>query len=65
MRADDWFPKTTLGQLPEGAARQWGAREALVFEGKRWTFAALSDEVDRVARPERRLGQSIGRSRLS
>ena len=50
MRADDWFPKTTLGRLPEDAARQHGPREALLFEGKRWTFAALSEEVDRAAR---------------
>ena len=60
MRGDDWFPKTTLGQLPEEAARQWGAREALVFEGKRWTFAALSDEVDRVARGLIALGIAPG-----
>jgi fatty-acyl-CoA synthase len=60
MRGGDWFPKTTLGQLPVDAARQWGAREALMFEGKRWTFAALSDEVDRVARGLLALGIAPG-----
>ena len=38
----DWFPKQTLGSLPERAAERWGAREALYFKGRRWSFADLS-----------------------
>jgi fatty-acyl-CoA synthase len=46
----DWFEKTTLGALPEQAARRWGAREAICFRDRRWTFAEIADGVDRVAR---------------
>src|ERR1044071_7621771 len=46
----DWFPKQTLGSLPERAARRWGAREALYFNGRRWSFTELSRSVDRLAR---------------
>jgi fatty-acyl-CoA synthase len=46
----DWFEKITLGALPERAAKRWGSREALCFEGKRWSFAELAAGVDRVAR---------------
>src|SRR6266478_1881007 len=46
----DWFPKQTLGSLPERAAERWGAREALYFKGRRWSFAELSAGVDRLAR---------------
>ena len=44
------FQKTTIGELPERAAQRWGAREALCFRGRRWTFAELATAVDRVAR---------------
>ena len=46
----DWFPKQTLGSLPERAARRWGSRDALYFAGRRWSFADLSGGVDRLAR---------------
>jgi fatty-acyl-CoA synthase len=46
----DWFPKQTLGSLPERAAERWGAREALYFKGRRRSFAALSEGIDRLAR---------------
>ena len=46
----DWFPKLTVGSLPERAASRWGAREALYFQGRRWSFAELSAGVDRLAR---------------
>jgi fatty-acyl-CoA synthase len=46
----DWFPKQTVGSLPERAAARWGAREALYFKGRRWSFAELSASVDRLAR---------------
>ncbi|OGL04014.1 MAG: hypothetical protein A3E31_08275 [Candidatus Rokubacteria bacterium RIFCSPHIGHO2_12_FULL_73_22] len=46
----DWFAKVTIGSLPERAARRWGAREALSFRGRRFTFAEVAAGVDRVAR---------------
>ena len=49
-RPASWFEKLTLGQLVDRAADQWGDREALCFEGRRWTFAQVRDETDQVAR---------------
>jgi fatty-acyl-CoA synthase len=46
----DWFVKQTLGSLPERAAARWGAREALYFDERRWSFAELSAGIDRLAR---------------
>jgi fatty-acyl-CoA synthase len=46
----DWFPEYTLGSLPERAARRWGAREALAFQGRRWSFHEVSAGVDCLAR---------------
>ena len=40
----DWFRKRTLGELPGEAARRWGDREALLFEGRHWTYAELAAE---------------------
>jgi fatty-acyl-CoA synthase len=56
----DWFPKQTLGSLPERAARRWGAREALAFQGRRWSFAEISAGVDRLARGLIGLGVAPG-----
>jgi fatty-acyl-CoA synthase len=46
----DWYEKQTLGLLPERAARQWGPREALAFQGRRWTFSELHARVDALAK---------------
>ncbi|PWL16494.1 hypothetical protein DKP76_17020 [Falsochrobactrum shanghaiense] len=46
----DWFPKESIGDLPTIAADRWGDRETLFFEGRRWSFKEVADEVDRVAR---------------
>lgn len=46
----DWYEKRTLGSLPAAAARRWRGREALVFNGRRWTHEQFDEEVDRVAR---------------
>ena len=46
----EWFPRQTMGSLPERAARRFGDREALCFKGRRVTFAELSAGVDRVAK---------------
>jgi fatty-acyl-CoA synthase len=56
----DWFQKYTLGSLPERAARRWGAREALVFQGRRWSFDEISAGVDRLARGLIGLGVTPG-----
>ena len=45
-----WFEKQTFGELIDRAAARWPEREALCCEGKRWTFAALRDEIDRAAK---------------
>jgi fatty-acyl-CoA synthase len=49
-RTREWFEKLTLGVLPERMAARHGGREALVFRGRRWTFAQLAGDADRVAR---------------
>ena len=56
----DWYEKRTLGCLPERAARQWGPREALAFQGTRWTFAELHMRVDAVAKGLLALGIAPG-----
>jgi fatty-acyl-CoA synthase len=48
--ACDWFPKRTIGSLVDERATRDGARVALVFEERRWTFAELARDVDAVAR---------------
>ena len=45
-----WFENLTFGDLIDRAAERWRDREALCFEGRRWSFAALRDEIDRAAR---------------
>jgi len=45
-----WFEKLTFGDLIDRAAVRWPEREALCFEGRRWSFAQLRTEVDRAAR---------------
>jgi fatty-acyl-CoA synthase len=45
-----WYEKLTFGQLLDNAAERWGRREALCFEGRRWSFEQLRDETDRAAK---------------
>jgi fatty-acyl-CoA synthase len=56
----DWYEKRTLGLLPARAARQWGTREALAFQGARWTFAELHARVDAAAKGLLELGVAPG-----
>src|SRR5262245_42802698 len=56
----DWCDGHTIGLLPERAALRWGAREALAFQGQRWTFAELSARVDVVAKGLIQLGIAPG-----
>ena len=56
----EWDRKRTLGGILDEAARRWGPREALVFESRRWTYAELNAETDRVARALMALGVEPG-----
>jgi fatty-acyl-CoA synthase len=56
----EWYRKQRIGDLPARAARLWGEREALVFEGRRWSFRELDVEVDRVAKALMVLGVAPG-----
>ena len=56
----EWYPKRTFGDLPAGAAARFGEREALVFEGQRFTFAEVDREVDKAAKALMALGVGRG-----
>ena len=56
----DWYLKQTIGLLPERAARQWGPREALAFQDRRYTFAQVHARVDAVAKGLLSLGIAPG-----
>ena len=47
---EHWDKSRILGNLPGEAARHWGQRPALTFQGRRWTFSEQAAEIDRVAR---------------
>ena len=38
-----------IGQIPAIAAEKFGAKEALVFEGRSFTFAEIHELVERAA----------------
>src|SRR5262249_23714235 len=44
------FEKMGIGQLPTMAAARWPEREALCFEGRRWSYAEFDREVERAAK---------------
>lgn len=46
----NWSIPCVIGNVPAYAALRWGARDALVFEGRRWTYSQLDAEVDQVAK---------------
>jgi fatty-acyl-CoA synthase len=56
----DWFEKVCMGTLADRAAERFGAREALSYEGKRWTFADLKEETDCAAKGLLALGIQPG-----
>jgi fatty-acyl-CoA synthase len=56
----EWFPKHTLGSLPAEAAARFGDREALCFEGRRWSFRQFDADVDHAARALMALGVQRG-----
>ncbi len=46
----EWYEKTSIGVLVDRAACRFGHREALYYEGRRWTFTQFKEDVDRCAR---------------
>ena len=56
----DWYRKRTLGGILDEAARRWPEREALTFEGRRWTYAQLDRDADRVAKGLMAIGVAPG-----
>ena len=46
----DGFDKRRFGDLPDGAAKRFGDREALVFGNQRYSFIQQAHEVDRAAK---------------
>ncbi|MCH7713656.1 MAG: AMP-binding protein [Chloroflexi bacterium] len=56
----DWFEKVTLGDLVDRAAGRFGDKEALCFEGRRWTFNQLQQDINRAARGLLQLGIQPG-----
>jgi fatty-acyl-CoA synthase len=55
-----WFPKRTIGSLVDERLARDGARHALVFVDRRWTFAELARDIDAVARGLVALGVAPG-----
>ncbi len=55
-----WFKKMTIGSLPDESARKFGGREALYFNGNRWSFAQVAKDVDRAAKTLIQLGIQPG-----
>ena len=56
----EWFKKTTIGNLVDDAARQFATREALYFNGRRWTFGQFQKNVERAAKGLIELGVAPG-----
>ena len=46
----DWFEKITVGDQLDRIAARYGAREAIAFQGRRWTFEQLKADADAAAR---------------
>jgi fatty-acyl-CoA synthase len=55
-----WFKKLTFGDIVDHAADRWPDREALWFEGQRWSFAELCNETNRAAKALMAAGVQAG-----
>ena len=55
-----WYEKSPIGALVDRAARLFGPKEALYYEGARWSFEQLKEDVDRAARGLIELGVQPG-----
>lgn len=63
MRGDalpDWIERVATGDMVDNTASRFGVREALTFEGQRWSFAQLTEDIDFAARGLRQLGIQAG-----
>jgi fatty-acyl-CoA synthase len=56
----DWFEKVALGTLVDRAAIHFGSREALCYEGRRWSFTDLQADTNRAAKGLLALGVQPG-----
>ena len=56
----DWYDKTGIGDLVDRAARRYGPSEALYYQGGRWTFNQIKEDVDRCGRALMALGIEPG-----
>lgn len=55
-----WKEVDRYGDLAAEAARRWGDRDGLIFRDNRYTFAELSEQVDRAARAAMAAGVQKG-----
>ena len=46
----DWYRKRTLADTLEQTIARFGDREALVFQGRRWTYREWGEETDKLAK---------------
>jgi fatty-acyl-CoA synthase len=46
----NWSEKTTFGTLLNTTAAKWGDSEALVYEGRRFTYSQVKEKVDQLAK---------------
>lgn len=56
----EWYQKKTFGSLADTMAERFGNREALVFRDERYTFSAVREKIDAVARGLIALGVKPG-----
>ena len=52
--------KTTFGELVDRAAHRFGAKEALWYQGHRWSFSEIKEDVDQAAKGLIKLGVQPG-----
>ena len=57
-----WYEKPAICCLVDNAAARFGSKEALYFEGKRWTSVQIKEDVDRCARGLIQLGVKPGKT---
>ena len=60
MSVVHWYRKRTLGSLLDDAAARYGTREALVFDGKRWTYDQVLTKTNETAKGLMALGVGPG-----
>ena len=56
----EWFEKVALGTLVDRAVARFGSREALYYEGRRWSLTDLQADTDRAAKGLLALGIQPG-----